>query len=175
MLVLLILGLLTQYYLLGTQYLVRRKALIIIILLSLPAVSLIEFLRNWKRPVGIGLSLFISLFFLLHFSRSASPDLVREWYYDRYNRKVVQIIMAENTKGNQASLGLDWIFNHSFLFYQETGILKNLTPILVESDIRSDTHYQFYYIQPSKAHLLHPDYRLIKQFGNVSALYKRSN
>ncbi|MEM8898538.1 MAG: glycosyltransferase family 39 protein [Bacteroidota bacterium] len=175
MLILLILGLLTQYYLLGTQYLVRRKALILIILLSLPAVSLIEFLRDWKRPVGLGLSVLISLFFLLHFSRSASPDLVREWYYDRYNRKIVQMITAENTDGNQASLGLDWIFNHSFLFYQETGILRNFKPILVESDIRSDTHYQFYYIQPSKAHLLHPDYKLIKQFGNVSALYKRSN
>ncbi|MEM7514321.1 MAG: hypothetical protein AAF388_25570, partial [Bacteroidota bacterium] len=131
--------------------------------------------NRWKTAVGLGLSAFISIFFLLHFFRSASPDLVREWYYDRNNYKVVQILESETPEGEEISLGLDWIFNHSFLYYQKTGRLENVKPILVESDIRNDTHYQYYYIQPSKAHLLHPNYKLIKQFERVSALYKRSN
>ena len=175
MLILLILGLITQYYLLGTQYLVQRKALIIILLLSLPVVSMEEFIAGWKRPVSIGFAVFIISFFLLHFSRTISPDLVREWYYDRNNYKVLQILESETPEGEEISLGLDWIFNHSFLYYQKTGRLENVKPILVESDIRNDTHYQYYYIQPSKAHLLHPNYKLIKQFERVSALYKRSN
>ncbi|MEM9936846.1 MAG: hypothetical protein AAF824_24675, partial [Bacteroidota bacterium] len=175
LLILLILALLTQFYLLGTQYLVNRKALIIIILLTLPVISLIETLRNWRISIGLGFSLFISLFFFLHFSRTASSDLIREWYYDRYNQQITQLVAAESVGGRETKLGLEWIFIHSFLFYQQTGGLENVAPLQFDPAVRSDTLYEYYYIQPSQAHLLHPNYRLVKQFGKVTALYKRTN
>ncbi len=171
-----IFGLKVQFYLLGTQYLSHRTALIFVPMTCLPIwLMFSQFAqeKGWRKISGQVLSGVMALFFVLHFTRTANLTHSREWYYDMETRGLVDYISAHEKPGEKINLGVHWLFSHSTAFYRETRHLDFLEPILYNKDLRSDTLFDYYYVLPDQGPQLNPAYEEVKQFGWQAKLFKR--
>ena len=165
-------GLMIQFYALDSKYLVNRKALILVPIFGVPVALFLHSLAQRFPRAGTILSAGVAIFCTWHLIRSANFIQTREWYYDAFTKEMVEYIEAHPAKTPQSSIGVYWIFSHSSNFYLQQND-SPLYPLPYEKQLRSDSLYQFYYVEPGQGELLHPSYRLEKQFGFVGALYIR--
>ena len=168
----LIIGLMIQFYTLDSKYLVNRKALLFVPIFGVPVALFLSSITQRFPTYGTLLSAGVAIFCTWHLFRSANFVQTREWYYDAFTKEMVEFIEAHPAKTAQSTLGVYWIFSHSSNFYLQQNE-SPLYPLPYEKQLRSDSLYQFYYVEPGQGELLHPSYRLEKQFGYVGALYIR--
>lgn len=169
------LALITQRYLLGTNYLVNRKAVIFIPLLGIPVTMALQSWSERSHKLFSGFAIVLSLFILLHASRTYNLQQCREWYYDQYTRDMLSYMSGVVEDGHTAKLGAYWLFSHSSNFYIQTQDLDFVTPIIYEKELRTDRFYEYYYIQAEQADQIHPDYEVEKHFGKIGILYRRKD
>ncbi len=168
----LLLGLLIQFHWLDSKFLVNRKALIFVPVMGVPVALLLASLSSKFPSVGKVLAAGVAIFCTWHLFRSANFIQTREWYYDAFTKDMVEYVQSHPQFGDNSSLGVYWIFSHSSNFYLNRN-QSHLYPLPYEKQLRSDSLYQFYYVEPGQGELLHPAYTLEKQFGYVGALYLR--
>ena len=161
----LVAGLMVQYHLLGTKYLLHRTALIFIPLSCIPFFCFLSkvYIRFPKMMMGI--SIVISGFMVYHFHRVSNLVQCREWYYDAQTRQMIQYVSAKAKPDEKINLGLYWLFTHSSMFYIETRNLDFFEPIIYEKELRKDTFYDYYYVEPHQRDIIHEDYVEEKNFG----------
>jgi len=133
--------LIVQYYWLGVQYLVDRKAVVLIPLVSLPVYFLLEKINNkrlnsisssqtleGKRHAhtrnsspfkGLILPILFSIFFINHFERTSNLEKSMEWNYDSHTKQMMQYIQDKHSDEEKIKLGVFWIFGPASEFYQQ--------------------------------------------------------
>ena len=164
-----------QHYLLGSEYLVNRTALMFIPMCMLSIFLLFVYLqkkayRPWKKilPVVFG------VFCLVHFARSAQLQFCTEWLYDHKTEDMIKYLDRIIPKDDKIKLGVHWIFHPSADYY-----LKNhpyhftSEPLVYSKDLRNDDYFDYYYVNPEDLEKLHPSYKLVKQFAWVGCLMKK--
>lgn len=170
------LAIITQRYLLGTKYLVDRKAVIFIPLLGIPfVVALHHWATTRYQKVFTGFAIALTAFLILHMTRTFNLHRCQEWYYDVHTREVLEYVSSRVKPGEKVKLGEYWLFTHSSNFYIRTQELDFVEPIKYEKKVRTDRLYDYYYVEPSHGKVIHPDYVLEKKFGWVAVLYRRKD
>ena len=160
LLLLMILSNITQYYLLGTKYLIGRTAL-----LYYPIIG-ISFLFLLNSFPAIFRALF-SIPIIWHFLTSANFSTTREWWYDRFTEEVVEYIMNTNhgiDNNDTIRLGGRWIFSPTIKYYKIIRGYDKLIEPTYNQEVSNDTTFDFYYIEGQDIQKLHPDYQLEKDF-----------
>ena len=169
----LVLGLMVQYHLLGTKYLLHRTALIFIPLSCIPFFCLLN--DEYKRlpRIVMGICIVISGFMVYHFLRTANLEECREWHYDSQTRQMIEYVSEKAKPGEKINLGVHWFYSHSSVFYIQTRELDFFEPIIYEKDLRQDTFYDYYYVMPDYKDQLDNDYVEEKDFGS-GILFRRN-
>ncbi|MEM7367461.1 MAG: hypothetical protein AAF587_02600 [Bacteroidota bacterium] len=169
------LAIITQRYLLGTKYLVDRKAVIFIPLMGIPVVMTLQYWGRRYTKVMTGFAIVLTGFLVLHMSRTFNLTQCQEWYYDAYTRDMLEYVSTRVKPGERVKLGGYWLFTHSSNFYIESQNLDFVGPMRYEKKVRTDRLYDYYYVEPSHGDIIHPDYVLEKRFGWVARLYRRKD
>ena len=134
-----------QRAVLGTEYLVNRKALLFI---PLWACLLFGGLLNWPTHSIIqkGLAAFLVLAGFLHFSRCLNTQATREWWYDQYTLDMLQYLETHIPAASTIRLGVHWKFYPASLYYQQTDSLGFLAPLQYDKAILPAADYDYYYV-----------------------------
>lgn len=172
--ILILLGMVVQYYLLGAQYVIHRKSLLFIPLGGLLLLLLFQEIQPYRPVIVRSFAIMIAVFAGWHFSRFANLQFVREWYYDAGTRDMVYYVQQKVLPGEKVNLGMHWLYTHTANFYVETEQLDFLEPIVYSKDLRTDDLYDYYYVQPGDGGALDSAYVLEQQFRYVGNLYKRN-
>jgi hypothetical protein len=164
-----------QHYLLGTQYLVNRTALLFIPLCALSVYLFFAFLQELKfRKWKAYMPALIGLFCIVHFFRTYQLDFASEWGYDAETKRMILYLDEKIPEGSKIKLGLHWIYHPSSSYYFKTlGLDFAELPLVYSKDLRTDNYYDYYYVQPSDIPNLLPGYELEKRFSWVGCLMKR--
>ncbi|WNJ17175.1 hypothetical protein [Pontibacter sp. G13] len=162
-----------QHELLGSQYLVRRTALIFYPLSAMLGVGIARELlkiRYWMGGVSVGLMMGFGIW---HFSRTAQLTHTQEWGFDANTRHVVEYVNDQYSDGQPLTLGIDWVFEHTAEFYRLTLPLEGIAPLEYSKELDLDRPYDYYYIEPMDLPLLEADYQLVTQFEDKAILLRR--
>lgn len=153
-----------QHYLLGVNYLVGRTTLAFIPLTSVALFMFLVALNNKKHLWRKAIPLIIALFCVVHAFRSFQLTHSREWWYDANTEKMMAYMDRIIPAGKQVKLGMHWIFHPTSKFYQIREAYDFTETMNYEKQFRKDVYYDYYYIQPGEAKLIHPRYKVEKEF-----------
>ncbi len=164
-----------QHFLLGSQYLVNRTALMLLPLTILPVFAGLSFYFKTKRPVWkMGLPVLIGIFCAGHLLRSAQLQYTSEWGYDARTEDMLKYLDEKLPAGTKIKLGVHWLYHPSSSYYFKTVPYDfAVEPLTYSKELRTDDYYDYYYVQPSDTTALHPNYVLEKQFSWVGCLMRR--
>lgn len=165
-----------QHHLLGTQYQVNRTALMFIPLCALPVfLFFANFLEKKTNLLRAFLPAMIGIFCVVHFGRVAQLDFTSEWGYDAQTKNMVFYLDKKIPEGTKVKLGVHWIYHPSSTYYFKTrGFEFAELPLVYSKELRKDSYYDYYYVQPSDVpDLEQAGYEVEKRFSWVGALMRR--
>ncbi len=167
-----------QHHLLDSQYQVNRTALMFIPLCALTVFLLFVHWQSANSTNSIfrwrvALPAAIVIFCLIHLGRAAQLSYTSEWGYDAQTKEMLNYLHARLPPGKKIKLGLDWLFHPSSSYYFKTTPYDFSETLIYEKELRRDTFYDYYYVQPEDIPQLHPAYKLEKQFTWVGSLMKK--
>jgi hypothetical protein len=166
----------SQHYLLGSEYLTNRTALLYIPLSAVALFTLLARLDSgvfswWKI---ITLALVISCC-LTHAGRSFQFERSYEWYYDSETKRMVASLSEILTPEQRIKLGVHWIFNPTTNYYLQHAPYDFAEKLTWDRDLRTDGYYDYYYVQPGDLEQLSDKYEVLKEFGWVGRLLRRKD
>ncbi len=156
-----------QFHLLGNQYVTDRTALFFYPLLAMlmPAIAIWGF--EFKKWVGITISLLFIVFSLNHIKRASALDYYREWWYDRHTYEILDFLKLEYDKSDKKQalrLNTTWTFNPSFTYHKAKNNLDWIAPLRYDKKPDTTNVYDFYYCTQDEMPLLLPQYEKIKDW-----------
>ncbi|MFP4023973.1 MAG: hypothetical protein ACLFVR_05555 [Thiohalospira sp.] len=136
-----------QHYLLNDQFLTYRLTLLFVPLLGLSIVSFFNFLitSKYKIPTSV-LLILISTSMFFHTINAANFKYFSEWKYDANTKNMIlelEKIVPDKIKNQKVKLGINWLFEPTINFYQQTMNLDWLEKVTREG-IEGD--FDYYYI-----------------------------
>lgn len=167
-----------QHYILGSDYLEGRKALLFIPLSGLLFFFLLHGLAEEclhpRVSNIIGALAIVSLGY--HLLRAGNLEHSREWWYDKNTREMVLYLDAVVPPSRApVSLGVEDVFQPTASFYQKALKLSSFNDPQYDTEIRTDGRYEFYYVFSSQAPRLQEKYSMLKNFGTEQALLRRKD
>ena len=171
--VMMCLVMLGQHWLLGSDFLLDRKALLFVPVSGLLLFYGMRMLSRyrWSRFVGMAL-IFMGGW---HFFRTANLSYSFEWKYDKDTRDMVLLLEHSTPPGTEKfRLGLNWQFQPTAVFYQQYYNLQSFLPPPFLSEIEGDGNYRYYYLYEPELPKLKGRYTLVRDFGGGKLLLKRS-
>jgi hypothetical protein len=176
-----IVGNLLQFYLFGTRYLVNRTALIYwpifcLLWMSFLGASPSTYWQKIKAVqwVMIGFRWLIIGALCFHFYQAMNFLKVREWWYDRHTKGMIEYVLRHNPDADTLKLGAKWIFKPTINYYLRA---RNYTfvkgPGQGRSGLDTTDYYDYYYIEPSDKNNLHSVYELDTIMGSGNWLMKK--
>lgn len=164
-----------QHYILGSNYLQNRKALLFIPLSALLFFFLLHSLQQAFSDNRFNIALaFIALFIVYHFFRTANFQYTREWWYDQNTREMVEYMDARIPPARDSvQLGVNWVFQPSTLFYLQTKQIEAIIPPAIGGEIHADGRYDFYYVFDGDIPRLEEKYVVEKRFKWGRSLLRR--
>ena len=155
-----------QHQLLGSEYLVNRKALLFFPVMGLILWLGLEHLYNTgKTKAAFILSSCLLLWWTIHFGRSMNLRSAREWNFDEYTREMLYDVKTMMPAGKEkVSLGLKWIFMPTAEFYWQTRKIDWIEPLKFESDLHPDKGYDFYYVEHGDLPTMQDKYQIAKDY-----------
>ena len=176
LLLVLLAAFIVQYYLLDVKYLVGRKSVILIPLVSLPIYFLLENIyRIYNNKIAkLVLPMFFTLFFINHFERTSNLEKSVEWIYDAHTKEMIKYMKENMVEDNPTNLGVFWIFGPASEFYrQQFSLEENIQLKRIEEDVLSTTQeFSHIYIAKHQEGILPKTYKIEKRFGTSGILYR---
>ena len=163
---------LAQHWLLGSNFLIDRKALLFVPLSGLLLFySLLVLNRySWSRYLG-GL---LILFGGWHFFRTSNLSYFQEWKYDKDTKRMVQLLDSRTPVGSaKFRLGLNWHFQPTATFYHWYFSIQSFHRPAFLPEIRLDERNEYYYLYEPELPKLEDQYRLVKDFGGGKLLLRK--
>ncbi len=160
-----------QHWILGSQYLVNRKAIHFIPLISLAIYLSWNVLPSFKvKPI---LTIIFIAFFINHLIRTFNLTGTREWYYDTDTREMM-IQMNRYSDGQQKiSLGVNWLFMPSSNFYKSKFDYQFMEPLIYSKSLITDRLFDYYYVDGGDFEQLKDKYQIEKRYGGGRLLLRR--
>lgn len=165
-----------QHYVLGSQYLVNRTALMLFPISILPVYLLTVFWVKNGRPNRwkIALPAVVGLFCVVHLYRAGLKSYSGEWYYDAGTKQMLLYLRDKLPPGQKVKLGMHWLYHPSSSFYFKTLPLDFAAePLHYSKSLRRDDYYDYYYVQPSDIDSLPKNYVMEKNFMGVGCLMRK--
>ena len=166
-----------QHYVLGSQYLVSRTALMFIPLTALPVFLL--FVRQFDQKYAgwkVVLPALIGLFCVVHLMRAGQLKYTSEWGYDARTEDMLKYLNKKLPPGTKIKLGVHWLYHPSSSYYFKTAPYDFAAgPLTYSKTLRTDDYYDYYYVQPSDMEALEPDYVLERRFSWAGCLMRRKS
>ena len=161
-----------QKQLLGTQYISNRKSLLFI---PLWGWLLFCFLLNLKKPklqrYLAGLILFTGLW---HFSRCMNVKKVKEWEYDHQTLNMLNYLEKKLPLNKEINLGVHWVFHPTSMYYKKTKGLTFYKNLHYDKNILPSAGYDYYYVfKDDYKELLWEDYEVEKKFSEGLYLLRK--
>lgn len=172
LLVLVILSTVVQHYFLGTSYLTRRRALILVPLLALPFFLALVELAKSRQILMRNISIAIVVFSFYHLGRTANFNNSQEWYYDMQTKKMATYLKNKIPESQTAKIGVNWLFHPSTSYYIKTLPAPQLIVPKYEKAVRQDDYYDYYYVKQIDTAYLHDSYILEKNFKHFMLMRK---
>ncbi|MCB0548308.1 MAG: glycosyltransferase family 39 protein [Phaeodactylibacter sp.] len=148
-----------QHELLGTRYLIHRTALMYFPLMAVVIFFLFKGSADWLK-----LALLLPLAF--HFTARANVKTVQEWWFERFTEDAFEYIAAQQPRDSTIRLGSFWLFTPTLNYYkQERGYTNIIGPNL-DFEVPGNKYFDYYYLSTPDTVKLHPDYILVKSFGD---------
>jgi hypothetical protein len=164
-----------QHYVLGSNYLVDRKLLIFILYSGLLFYFLLYGAADLlgKRFGGIAGAI-LSLIIVYHASRTVNFEYCREWWYDRDTKEMVRYLEKLPLPADGViDLGVNWVFQPSTSFYLYCMNMADFFTLPLDSNIRTDGRYDYYYVFSSDFPQLQDQYEIEKQFPAGAYLLRK--
>ncbi len=161
------LSVILQFHLLGNQYVTDRTALFFYPLLAMlmPVMAVWSF--EFKKGLGIAVSLIFIIFSLNHIKRASALDYYREWWYDRHTYEILDYLKSEYGKSDKKQalrLNTTWTFNPSFTYHKAKNNLSWIAPLRYDKKPDTINVYDFYYCTQDEMPVLLPQYEKIKDW-----------
>ena len=163
------LSVILQFHLLGNQYVTDRTALFFYPLLAMlmPIVAVWSF--QFKRKLGIAVSIIFIVFSLNHVKRSYSFTMYREWWYDAHTYEVLDFLKTDYDKSDKKQpvrFNMTWMFNPSFTYHREKGQMTFIAPLKYDKQPDTTNVYDFYYCTRDELPALEKQYEKIKEWDS---------
>ncbi len=164
-----------QSLLLGTPNLFGRTALFFFPLYMIALLCTYPFVRLVIKHKGLKLAaaVFMTLIAGLHVIRASNTKIFREWFYDGYTFKVLEIIQKEH-RSEPVSLETNWLFNPSFQFYRDTEKLPWIDLRPYNKDIRPETDAEYYYVRLEDLPLLEEKFEVVESWDDNYLLRRKA-
>ncbi len=171
-----------QHFILGTEYLTGRTALVYGPLFIVSTLFIFQRINSFPNGenLQLGLKVFLVLVFSLNF-RAFNFNHSFEWQYDADHKEVLQELSSRESIHSQENfkLGINWIFEPALNFYRESEELNWLQSLSREG-YKKDS-YDAYYLRTEKDKewikklKLDPSYSLIDQYPSGAVLFIRKD
>ena len=163
------LSVILQFYLLGNQYVTDRTALFFYPLLAImmPIVAVWSF--QFRKKLGVAVSIIFIVFSLNHVKRSYSFTMYREWWYDAHTYEILDFLKSEYDKSDKKQpirFNMTWMFNPSFTYYHEKGKMTFIAPLKYDKQPDTTNVYDFYYCTRDELPALEKQYEKIKEWDS---------
>ena len=166
-----------QHYILDSNYLLNRKALVFIPLSALLTFFLLYGLAEISRQrLAMTLSVLLTVSMFYHSIRAFNFSHCREWWYDKNTRSMVEYLEARIPPGSEAvQLGTSWVFQPSALFYIEMWGISEIVHPPSHGEILTDGRYDYYYVFDGEIPQLEEKYVHERAFPWGKSLLKRKD
>jgi hypothetical protein len=157
----------SQFYLLGNQYVVDRTALFFYPLLALLMPVIPLFFGQIQKQLSGFIAILFIVFSMYHIKRSHSFEYYREWWYDRHTYDVLDLMKTEydnSDKKEPIKLTTNWLFCPSFTYHQKQKKADYIAPIIYHSQIDTSTVFDFYYTTQEEVPQLKSKYEVVKEW-----------
>ncbi|MEZ4924988.1 MAG: hypothetical protein R3A50_01835 [Saprospiraceae bacterium] len=179
MLVFTALSTISQFHLLGVNYLTGRTALIFIPLFAFMLSSALSYfvLRNKKiEAVSIFVAIVLITYWSVHFVRSIHVKSTYDWWYEKNTLEMIACLKQEyqdQKRCEPMSLGTNWLFQPALSFYIENGNCDLwIAPVPYQKELSNDGRYEYVYIEANQLDDFKDKYSEIKRF-DMGILMKR--
>lgn len=140
----------TQYFLLGTMFVMERFALFYFPIFMLSFIYFFDALFESKKLLRIGSLVFLILcssLYSYHFYRTINVSYCDDWRYDADTERMLNDLekQIDRDQINKINLGASWYFSPSINFYRETKKLSWLNEVNREGPIGN---YDYYFAGP---------------------------
>lgn len=168
----------TQHYLLGSNYLEDRKALVFLPLSGLLFFFLLYGLAQHlsQGPMVHFAAGFSALLLGFHLGRSANLHHCMEWRYDQSTREMVEYLDKHVPSGRApATLGAYWMFQPTATFYHQVrGIQSFEAPPFIGGDALASGP-DFFYVFEGQRTQLGDQYVVERKFKGGTVLLRRKD
>ena len=157
----------SQFHLLGNQYVVDRTALFFYPLFAMLLPTLPLFFGRFKKGVGVFICILFIVFSVNHVKRGGSLTSYREWWYDVHTFEILDMLKQEHDKTDKKQplrLNTTWMFHPSFLYHKGKARLEWLAPLPFNSAPDTINVYDFYYTTRDEMPALITKYEKIKEW-----------
>ncbi len=163
-----------QHYLLGSQYLVNRKALFFIPIIGVIWYLLLAGLQKQYPKLAQALSIALLVLAGYHLLRVANLRYCREWKYDEFTKEMVEYLERKYSSTDQVlTLGVNAAFQPTTVFYHDFLDVTTFEPPSFDVKIYQDGRFDYYYVFTSDYPQLQEYYEIEKEFHWGSLLLKR--
>ena len=163
-----------QKRILGTQYFIHRTSLIFIPVWGILSFSFLLSLSEKKTIFQNFLGLIILTAGMLHFSRTINFDKCREWWYDKHTLEMLEYLETKVPPNKDVYLGAHWMFRQTSMYYKQAYNLNYFKNIPYSKKILPEADYDYYYVFKSNyKQFLQEGYEVEKEFEFACLLRKK--
>ena len=135
-----------QKGILGTEYLVNRKALLFVPIWGLLIFCFLQSITKNTPSLQKGILMFITLASIWHFSRTMNLEQAREWWFEKNTLHMLHYLENQATTQEPIKLGTNWVFHPAITYYRATGKASFLEKVHYDKELQPDIDYQYYYV-----------------------------
>lgn len=160
----------TQFYLLGTQYVVERTALFLYPIIALNFTTIATLLMSKSKQVGRSVAILFIVFCTYHIARTSNLRYFSEWWFDINTKDVLDMMKSEYQKmqiKKPIKLHTGWTLQPSFDYYHKEQHLDWLVePFGWDNKVDTVKYYDYYYDLNDNWDALKPHYDTLKSYDN---------
>ncbi len=161
-----------QRWLLGSDFLIDRKALLFVPVCAVLFFYFLYWMRNKKVIPYVALLLSVSLSY--HFFRTMNFTKTLEWWYDKETKAMMNYMSTvEPGRTEPIKLGLSWHFQPSSQFYHKLYRMESIASPPFFSEIITDGRFDYYYIFNTDLDKLKEQYEIERAFGAGKLLLRK--
>ena len=164
-----LLGLCLSYYLLDSKFPDGRKSTMFIPLIGV--VVALFFDRLSYNSIKY-LKVFVAFLLILHFGLTLKLNSVREWWYDAGTKTFIQSI-ERDAKGEEVTIGTNWLFHPTLKYYIITNDYKNLDLGKYSKKLLSEPQFDYFLATGSDWPILGKKYDVLEKSKSGMMLLKK--
>ncbi len=135
-----------QKEILGTEYLVNRKALLFVPIWGLLIFCFLLSVAKRKASLQKGILTLITLASIWHFSRTMNVKQAREWWFEKNTLHMLHYLEDQSKTQEPIKLGTHWMFHPAIAYYRATGKASFLEEVPYSKELQPNMDYEYYYV-----------------------------